>query len=211
MASDVSAGMPSMVMVGRGPPAPLPQRLHVRSGSLALKRSIASASWVAIFSQESATSWSRASQRSQNQASRSSSSGRRFRSITSPQVSAGRTGQCGVPAGQSSTSPSRIRAAWRLPSLKPIVEFAAKNRMPAMFGDRAYVDAGGLMSYWTSWNDLARRAASYVTKILKGAKPGDLPVEEPAKFELVVNLKAAKAFGLTMPQSILVRADELIQ
>jgi putative ABC transport system substrate-binding protein len=95
--------------------------------------------------------------------------------------------------------------------LKSIVEFAATNRLPAMFGDRAYVDAGGLMSYWTNWNDLARRAAYYVTKILKGAKPAELPVEQPTRFELIINMKTAKALGLTIPPSVLVQADEVIQ
>jgi putative ABC transport system substrate-binding protein len=95
--------------------------------------------------------------------------------------------------------------------LKPIVEFAITNRLPAMFGDRAFVEAGGLMSYWTSWNDLARRAAYYVAKILRGAKPADLPVEEPSKFELVINMKTAKMIGLTIPPSVLARADEVIE
>src|SRR5262249_37064402 len=95
--------------------------------------------------------------------------------------------------------------------LKPIVEFAIANRLPAMFGDRAFVEAGGLMSHWTNWNDLARRAAYYVARILKGAKPADLPVEEPSKFELVINLKTAKALGLTIPPAVLARVDELIQ
>jgi putative tryptophan/tyrosine transport system substrate-binding protein len=95
--------------------------------------------------------------------------------------------------------------------MKPIVAFATANRLPAMFGDRAYVDAGGLMSYWTNWNDLPRRAAYYVAKILKGAKPADLPVELPTKFELVINMKTAKALGLTIPPSVLARADEVIQ
>jgi putative ABC transport system substrate-binding protein len=92
-----------------------------------------------------------------------------------------------------------------------IVSFAAKNRLPTVFGERASVGAGGLMSYGTDLTDLLRRGAVYVDKILKGAKPGDLPVEQPTKFELVINLKTARALGLTIPQSVLVRADEVIE
>jgi len=92
-----------------------------------------------------------------------------------------------------------------------IVELAARRRLPTMFTQRPPVDAGGLMSYGPSYADLFRRAASYVDKILKGAKPADLPVEQPTKFELVINLKTAKALGLTIPPSLLGRADELIQ
>ena len=92
-----------------------------------------------------------------------------------------------------------------------IVSFAAKNRLPAMFGERASVRAGGLMSYGTSFADLLRHAADYVDKILKGAKPADLPVEQPTKFELVINLKTAKALGLTIPQSVLIRADQVLE
>jgi len=94
---------------------------------------------------------------------------------------------------------------------KALVDLAAKNRIPAMWGHRQFVDAGGLMSYAVNWYDQLRRAATYVDKILKGAKPGDLPVEQPTKFELLINLKAAKAIGLTIPQSLLQRADEVIQ
>jgi putative tryptophan/tyrosine transport system substrate-binding protein len=92
-----------------------------------------------------------------------------------------------------------------------IAELAAKNRLPAMYGFREFVDAGGLMAYGVNVADLCRRAATYVDKILKGAKPADLPVQQPTKFELVINLKTAKALGLTIPQSILLRADHVIQ
>ncbi len=92
-----------------------------------------------------------------------------------------------------------------------IAELAIKHRLPTMFDLRIPVEAGGLMSYGPSLADVHRRAATYVDKILKGANPADLPIEQPAKFELVVNLKTAKALGLTIPQSVLIRADEVIQ
>jgi len=92
-----------------------------------------------------------------------------------------------------------------------LVDLATKNRLPTVYSLREYVDAGGLMAYGPNLPDVFRRAATYVDKILKGAKPGDLPVEQPTKFELVINLKTAKALGLTIPQSVLQRADEVIQ
>ena len=92
-----------------------------------------------------------------------------------------------------------------------VVDFAAKSRLPAMFHTRDFVDAGGLMSYGANYPYLYRRAASYVDKILKGAKPADLPVEQPTRFELVINLKTARALGLAIPQSVLFRADHVIR
>jgi putative ABC transport system substrate-binding protein len=91
-----------------------------------------------------------------------------------------------------------------------IADLAVKNRMPSV-GFKEHVAAGGLMGYGVNLSDLWRRAATYVDKILKGTKPADLPVEQPTRFELVINLKTAKALGLTLPQSILIRADQVIQ
>ncbi len=94
---------------------------------------------------------------------------------------------------------------------KLIIDLAMKYRLPAIYPSKEFVDAGGLITYGVSYPDLYRRAATYADKILKGAKPRDLPVEQPTKFELVVNLKTAKALGLSLPPAILVRADEVIE
>jgi len=92
-----------------------------------------------------------------------------------------------------------------------LAELSLKHRLAGMFGIRENVEAGGLMSYGADLGDLTWRAATYIDKILKGAKPADLPIEQPTRFELVINLKTAKALGLTIPQTLLQRADELIQ
>ena len=92
-----------------------------------------------------------------------------------------------------------------------VVELAAKSRLPAIYPGQALVEAGGLMSYGVNNSELDRRAATYVDKILKGAKPADLPVEQPKKFELIINLKAAKQIGLTIPPNVLARADKVIK
>jgi ABC-type uncharacterized transport system substrate-binding protein len=110
----------------------------------------------------------------------------------------------------------RVAAVMVLPSARfdegsRLVNLLAKHRLPAIFTQGASVQAGGLLAYGPDPTDLFRRAAVFVDKILKGAKPGELPIEQPTKFELVINLKTAKALGLTIPQSLLVRADEIIQ
>jgi len=92
-----------------------------------------------------------------------------------------------------------------------LVELAAKHRLPTIYENRAFSEAGGLMSYGPDLRDVFRRAATHVDKILKGAKPADLPVEQPTKFELVINLKTAKALGLAIPPSLLLRADQVIE
>jgi putative ABC transport system substrate-binding protein len=94
---------------------------------------------------------------------------------------------------------------------RQILELAAKRRLPAIFATRQYAEAGGLAAYGADFLDLERRAATYVDKILKGAKPADLPVEQPTKFELVLNLRTAKALGLAFPSSMVVRADFVIE
>jgi putative tryptophan/tyrosine transport system substrate-binding protein len=94
---------------------------------------------------------------------------------------------------------------------RAILEFLSANRLPSMFQDDTFVEQGGLFSHYANWVTLRRRTADYVDKILKGAKPGDLPVEQPTKFELVVNLKTARALGLTIPPSLLLNADRIIE
>src|SRR5262249_11190833 len=95
--------------------------------------------------------------------------------------------------------------------MRQIGELTVKTRLPAMYGTTGFAEAGGLASYGPNYFDICRRAATYVDKILKGAKPGELPIEQPTKFELVINLKTAKALGLTIPPSVLARADHVIQ
>ena len=94
---------------------------------------------------------------------------------------------------------------------KRLADLAAKSRLPVMYSTLEYAEAGGLMAYGTSFAELYRRVAIYVDKILKGAKPADLPVEQPTKFELIINLKAAKQIGLTIPPNVLARADKVIK
>ena len=96
-------------------------------------------------------------------------------------------------------------------SQKRIADFALKSRLPSMYSSREYVEAGGLMSYGADLADSYRRVAYFVDRILKGAKPADLPVEQPTKFEFVINLKAAKQIGLTIPPNVLARADKVIK
>ena len=105
----------------------------------------------------------------------------------------------------------QLTSAILLSQRAQVVEVAAKNRFPAIYEWPEFVEAGGLMSYGVSTTDLHRRAATYVDKILKGTKPADLPVEQPKKFELIINLKAAKQIGLTIPPNVLVRADRVIK
>ena len=95
--------------------------------------------------------------------------------------------------------------------VKRLAELALNNRLPAVYGFREFADAGGLIAYGANLREEFRLAAGYVDKILKGAKPADLPVQQPTTFELVINLKTAKALGLTVPQSLLIRADEVIE
>jgi putative ABC transport system substrate-binding protein len=122
-----------------------------------------------------------------------------------------------IPAAFEAAKRGRPGALIVLPSpmfygeRRRLAELAVRHRLPAIYEGKAYVEAGGLASYGPSFPDMYRRAATYVDKILKGAEPGDLPMEQPTKFELVINLKTAKALGLTIPPSLLGRADEVIQ
>jgi putative ABC transport system substrate-binding protein len=110
-------------------------------------------------------------------------------------------------AGALTVLPSNMLITER----RRLVDLTAKSRLPAVYPMRVFVDVGGLMSYGANIADMFRRAATYVDKILKGAKPGDLPVEQPTNFELVINLKTAKALGLTIPQTLLLQADQVIE
>jgi putative ABC transport system substrate-binding protein len=101
--------------------------------------------------------------------------------------------------------------AFFLNHIQRMVMLANEYKLPGMYGFREYAEAGGLVSYGPSYRDYFRGVARYVDKVLRGAKPGDLPVEQPTKFELVINLKTAKALGLTIPKDLLLRADEVIQ
>jgi putative tryptophan/tyrosine transport system substrate-binding protein len=112
---------------------------------------------------------------------------------------------------QKSDALVQIQAAFLASYQQRIIELAAKNRLPTVGSNRAFVEAGGLMSYGPDPVDLRRRTAAIVGKILKGAKPADLPVEQPTKFELVINLKTAKQIGLTIPPNVLARADRVIR
>ena len=119
----------------------------------------------------------------------------------------------GFDAGFAEMAGKRIDAVIVQPTLPraPIIDLVQKHRLPAVSGNRAFADAGGLMSYAASLADRYRNAAPYVDKILKGTNPADLPVQQPTKFELVINLKAAKTLGIIVPYSLLARADDVIE
>jgi putative ABC transport system substrate-binding protein len=113
--------------------------------------------------------------------------------------------------GRAEAALVRVPGPILTPRRKDVAQLAVRNRLPIIYENSEEVEAGGLMSYGTNANDRYRRAAVFVDKILKGAKPADLPVEQPMKFEFIVNLKAAKQIGLTIPPNVLVRADKVIR
>ena len=118
------------------------------------------------------------------------------------------TGDC----GDGTKSPEGpVHPHYSVPSSSTIAELALKQKLPAVSYSRNFAESGGLMAYGVNLDDQLRRAATYVDKILKGARPGDIPVEQATKFELVINLKTAKAIGLTIPPSLLARADRVIE
>jgi putative ABC transport system substrate-binding protein len=116
-----------------------------------------------------------------------------------------------IPAGRQTAGLLVVHDPFTLKYRDRIAELAAKSRLPAIYGFREFVESGGLMSYGTNFADRYRQLATFADKILRGARPGDLPVEQPTKFELVINLKAATLLALTIPQSLLARADEVIE
>jgi putative tryptophan/tyrosine transport system substrate-binding protein len=133
-------------------------------------------------------------------------------------IDVGRPGDVHLPAAFETAVREKAGAIFVLPDepmflnrRAEIVALAAKHNLPAFYGAREYVDEGGLMSYGENLGTAYHNAASYISKVAHGAKPGDIPVQQPTKFELVINLKTAKALGLTIPQSLLIRADEVIQ
>ena len=133
-------------------------------------------------------------------------------------IDGGRSGDAHLPAAFETTVREKAGAIFVLPDeplflsrRAEIVALAAKHRLPAIYGAREYVDDRGLMSYGENLRTAYRNAASYISKVAHGAKPGDIPVQQPTKFELVVKMKTAKALGITIPQSVLLSADEVIE
>ena len=110
-----------------------------------------------------------------------------------------------------SHAPGRDSERWRAEGWSPIPESAMRHRLPSMYGNAVWADAGGMLSYAPNFSEFYRRAADQVSLIFKGAKPAEMPVEQPTTFELVINLKTAKALGLDVPPSLLARADEVIE
>jgi|SRR4029077_4689983 putative tryptophan/tyrosine transport system substrate-binding protein len=140
-----------------------------------------------------------------------------FLSLSFPAALAARIEAFHIETAFGAASKGRADAVLVLPSpmtlsqRRQVVDLAAKDRLPAIYWATEFVEAGGLMTYSVSFTDLFRRAATYVDRILKGAKPADLPVEQPTKFEFIINLKTAKQIGLTIPANVLARADKVIK